>query len=366
VTEDTTTTVPEPKTPAKVPSKSDRTGSVDAPSAPEPATDPSKIVVNGQEIDPNNAEVRTEMRRGRDRFREMMAARQKSRQDAQIQKLVDRLGLSDEQAEKLRAHFEKNRADLASLTEGAEDWTKIKELTGKLRGDDLDEVLGEILSDEQKLAYEEMQQRDRQNQIESRALKDLATIQGVLDLTAEQKDQVYEILHEDAATQIDTNPDANVLVSSFTEGMGINIDPGDLGIASIVQVQIDNAANGEQPSKNPAELMQVVQENRQREIDQKVERLAPVLDDRQEESYRNHLESQGAGLLGGFLQGRLGGGGEAPQGGNAPQPIPGPGGCVATTLLSCPCLRNPRSRDRGLRRRSFPATRLPCFGSTVS
>lgn len=282
--------------------KSDRSPMGDPSTKSDRSESTPRIVINGEEVEPGNEEARTEMRRGRDRFREMMATRQKAKHEAQVQKLVDRLGLSEAQADQLRAYFEKNRADLAAMGEGPEDWSRIKELTGKLRGDGLEEALAGILTEEQAAAYQEMKERDRQNQVEAKALRDLAQIQGVLDLSAEQKDQVYGLLHEDASTNLEKNSDANVIVSSFTEGLGINVEPGDLGIASVIQVQIDRASDGEQPSENPADWMQVVQENRQREIDQKVERLSPVLDDQQEAAYRAHLESQGAGLLGGFIQ----------------------------------------------------------------
>ena len=280
-----------PTTISERPSKSDN--------RPE---DPKPVLVQGEEPAPD-ARV-DQRRRGQDRFREMMVTRQKAKEEAQIKKLVDRLGLTDAQADQLRAHYAKNREKLQALMEGGEgDWSRVKDFTKMMRGDELEGALADILTEDQKSSYQEMKQRDRANQVEARAYKDLAKIQGVIDLSAEQKDQVYSILHEEADRSIDANKDANTMVSAFTEGLGITIDPGDLGIASVVQVQIDRAANGEQPEPQNGDWQKTMQENRQKEIDQKVEALAPVLDDAQEQTYRAHLESQGAGLLGGLLQG---------------------------------------------------------------
>ena len=271
---------------------------------PAPETD-RKIVLNGEEVDPNDPDIRAQFTRGQDRFREMMARRQKSKEDAQIKKLVDRLGLTDAQADQLRAYFAKNREKLEAMIANGEggDWSDIKNFTKMLRDDELDAALAGILTDDQKTTYEEMKQRDLNNRVEARAYKDLAEIQGVLDLSQEQKDEVYEILHDQAANQVDSNKDANAVVTAFTEGLGITINPEDFGISSVIQNQIDRAANGEQPSEDRGDWMRSIRENREQEIDQKVELLAPVLDDNQEDAYRTHLESRGAGFLGGLLGG---------------------------------------------------------------
>ncbi|MFM1558470.1 MAG: Spy/CpxP family protein refolding chaperone [Roseibacillus sp.] len=280
--------------------KSDRP----APETPAPETN-RKIVNNGEEV-PLPEEVRAQFTRGQDRFREMIARRQKSKEDAQIKKLVDRLGLTDTQADQLRAYFAKNREELEALmADGDGDWRKMRELTKSLGDDALDAALADILTDDQKTAYEEMKQRDLANKVEARAYRDLATIQGILDLNPEQKDQVYEILHKDAAQRVESNREANAIVTTITEGLGLDINPEDLGIgfSGAIQSFVNRAEDGEQPSEDRGEILQAMRDNRQQEIDNKVELLAPVLDDGQEDAYRTHLETRGGGLFGGLLQG---------------------------------------------------------------
>ncbi len=235
-----------------------------------------------------------------------MAERQKNKEEATIQKLVDRLGLTDAQADKIRAYFAKNREELEALmADGDGDWRKMRRLTKSLGDDALDSALADILTDEQKTAYEEMKQRDLANKVEARAYRDLATIQGILDLNPEQKDQVYAILHKDAAQKTESNREANSIVATITEGIGLDINPDDLGIgfSGAIQSFVNRAEDGEPPSENRGEILQSIRDNQQQEIDNKVELLAPVLDEGQEDAYRTHLETRGGGLFGGLLQG---------------------------------------------------------------
>jgi len=268
--------------------------------------DPSAIILNGREADPNGEDIQQRFRTGQDRFRKIMAERQKNKEEATIQKLVDRLGLTDAQADKIRAYFAKNREELEALmADGDGDWRKMRRLTKSLGDDALDSALADILTDEQKTAYEEMKQRDLANKVEARAYRDLATIQGILDLNPEQKDQVYAILHKDAAQKTESNREANSIVATITEGIGLDINPDDLGIgfSGAIQSFVNRAEDGEPPSENRGEILQSIRDNQQQEIDNKVELLAPVLDEGQEDAYRTHLETRGGGLFGGLLQG---------------------------------------------------------------
>ena len=74
--EETVTKKGEQTKPAPVGTKSNRVPTGDSPSKSErEETEDRRIVINGQEIDPDNTEMREQMRRGRDRWRDMMANR---------------------------------------------------------------------------------------------------------------------------------------------------------------------------------------------------------------------------------------------------------------------------------------------------
>jgi len=295
------------KSPSSTPDDPKRSADLSGEIAKSDRPDPSAIILNGKEADPNGEDIRQRFQTGQDRFRKIMAERQKNKEEVRIQKLVDRLGLTDAQADKLRAYFAKNREELEALMADG-DWRKMRQLTKSLGDDALDAALADILTDDQKTAYEEMKQRDLANKVEARAYRDLATIQGILDLNPAQKDQVYAILHKDAAQKTESNPEANSIIATITEGIGLDINPDDLGIGfSAFQSFVDRAEDGEQPSEDRGEILQSIRDNQQQEIDNKVELLAPVLDEGKGEAYRTHPEPRGGGLFGGLPQG--GGGG---------------------------------------------------------
>lgn len=231
----------------------------------------------------------------------MLTRNQEAKEEAAIKKLIEKLGLTDAQAAKLRAKLASNRERLAALAETEGGGIRgIRDFTRTLNNDHLDEALADILTDDQRTAYDEMKQRERQNKVEASAYKELAKVQGVLDLSGEQKDQVYQLLHDQADQSMDTNKDANAIVASVTEGFGVDLGSG---FATAIQGFINQSDNGEEPTQDRAQILQAMQESRQKEIDSKVELLAPVLDDQQEVSYREHLETSGGGILGGILQG---------------------------------------------------------------
>jgi len=49
--------------------------------------------------------------------------------------------------------------------------------------------------------------------------------------------------------------------------------------------------------------MKAVRESQQKRIDDKVERLEPVLDEQQLNQYRSHLDAKSTGLFGGMMMG---------------------------------------------------------------
>ncbi len=294
--------------PRKAPALTSPRGS----SSAKPADQPSKSVdksgnpsIGRFEVSTEEADALTpavEVQRVQNRWADALTQRQKTKEEARIKKLVDRLGLTKAQADQLRTYFEKNRVDLTAMMENNEgDWSQAKDWAKKLRGDGFEDELAKLLTDEQKEAYAEMKARDRENKMEARAYKDLAKVQSALDLSQEQKDQVYDILYQQAGNKIDANQDANALMSIWTEGFGVEFDAEEFGISNAIQVQIDKAESGDAVDQDPNAWMKAVQEGNQKRIDEQVALLAPVLDDDQEAAYRAHLESKGASLFGGFL-----------------------------------------------------------------
>ena len=252
----------------------------------------SSVIVNGDELSPDNREAA-------DRWAKMFEQRQKAKIDARIAKLVADLQLTPDQEAQLRKLIEEKYAGASDLFSGNGNPSQMAELAKLLGGNGVDDLVGEILTPEQKDAFGELKEREWANKVEAKALKNLAKL-SFLDMSQEQKDAAYDILYKEAEESSEESSPEGAMVTMITDSMGIDIDVDDLGIGGIISGGIASAAAGEQP--NPAEMMKQARENQAKRIDEKVEALSPVLDDNQQEAYRKHLESKSNGMFGGLLQ----------------------------------------------------------------
>jgi len=167
------------------------------------------------------------------------------------------------------------------------------------RGHGVDNLLSEILTPDQEQAFDQLKARELANKIEAKALKNLAKL-SFLDLSQEQKDAAYDLLYKEAETSASIQSPEGSMVSMFNEGAGLEIDVEDLGIGGVFAQGAVKSAEGENPS--PADIAQQVRKNMNQRIDQKVQALAPILNENQQAAYRQHLESNSGGLFGSFLQ----------------------------------------------------------------
>jgi len=234
-----------------------------------------------------------------DNFSKMMKERQKAKFDARIAVLVDKLKLTPEQEAKLRAHFDERLEKIGGIWSPGDKGSPSDpaEFASLLTDDGMDDMLAGILTPEQAEEHDALKKRERDNKIEASALKNLAKL-SFLDMSQEQKDAAYDILYSQAETSVDKKSPGSAMMSLVTSGMGIELDAEDLGVSGLVDVQLD----GETNSTDPGDLMARMKESQARKVDEKVEALRPVLDEKQLEQYRNHLESKSSGLFGGFMQ----------------------------------------------------------------
>lgn len=247
------------------------------------------------ETDPKTKEA---IEKAKNDWTERIGKRQQDKLDARIAKLVAQLGLSPEQEATLRKALEGKAKGLESVFSGDIDPSNVGEIASLLGGDGVDEALDDLLTPEQKEAYEALKKRELANKVEASALKNLAKL-SFLDLTQEQKDAAYDILYNAAEKDTaEVSPQASI-ISAVTDGFGLEIDLDDLGLAEAFTG--GGTAAGETP--NPIEMMKRAKETMAKRIDEKVEVLRPVLTETQLEQYRNNLESKSGGLFGGFLGG---------------------------------------------------------------
>ena len=217
--------------------------------------------------------------------------RQRKKFETQIQRLDDTLHLSPEQKARLVAWLDERMKAYDGM-----DFNAPGAMTGP---DDLMQISPKVLSElvaptltvDQQTMLAAFNEREHRTAVDSATLKKLSQLQGIVDLEEGQRDQVYDLLSEEAEDRLaKPNP-----MAAFTEGIGFEIDPYDLGLQQAL-----NDAKRADPAGAGADQKQLaltVREIMRQRIDARVERLRPVLDDKQLEQYRTGLETKGLGVF---------------------------------------------------------------------
>lgn len=239
-----------------------------------------------------------------------MAARQRARLEQHIAKLSESLSLTEAQKEGLTKWLDDRIGKLESMD--LTDPSSVNNLDGvvaSLTNKALEEELAKSLTGEQQVSLAGFKEREIQSKVDALALKNLSQMQGVFEFEEGQRDEVYRILAaaaEEKITRQAENPDQSAL---FTDGMGIELDPYDLGIQEAMTEAFNGRGTpGEVPDpKAMAENLRKVIDDR---ISAKVDQLRPVLNEKQLEQYRAELKNKGTGLLGNALIGLDGSDGE--------------------------------------------------------
>ena len=243
-----------------------------------------------------------QIKASQERWQKVMRDQTKERINRKVAELAKKLGLDANQEARLQAWFDGEFEKIAAEENGTHKLGKL------LRQNSIDEALADILTDGQAVAYEEMKTNEHNRKVESRALKDLAKLNTILDLTQEQKDAAYELLYEDAGKKVDASASNPSAMTFSINGTDIDID--DLGLGGITDIarQIEGPDQGGNPG-GKVDWRQLRMEQNQRRIDAKVDRLAPVLTEDQAAQYRQHLESKSqAGIGGAIIGGAVGDG----------------------------------------------------------
>lgn len=250
-------------------------------------------------IDTTKREIELKATEAGKKMQEQMAQRmtdmQRKKFEARFAKLCAELNLTPDQQAKIRAAMEDRftkMGGLFSFDGSSESPEKMKELSSLMKSDGLEEATAAVLNEDQKSGFDSLKAKERQNRIDSKALKDLGNLNTVLDLSEEQKDAVYGVLAQQAAKQEDGKKSAGMM-NMFTEGMGVQIDD-ELGMSDILQEQME--AHGD---ARPAEgdIKKFMAETIKKRTDERVEALRPVLSEQQLQQYRTHLETKASGMM---------------------------------------------------------------------
>lgn len=246
---------------------------------------------NGPELDEKELDQR------REEMRETMKERQMERLTNKMAKWSAALGLDKEQQEKLlevaSAQFDELET-LATTGEGddpAAASEAAKRAMAIISGRALEEAMVEGLTPAQKESYEQFDSRQNASRAEARSLRELATLQEDLMLTPQQRNDVYGILYEDNAKQVENDSDVTSTINEVASQAGVTLDPAMQGIISSLATRgLADMAAGKQIDEESIRTM--AEETFSGSIDEQVGRLAPVLTESQLELYRSQLEGR--------------------------------------------------------------------------
>jgi hypothetical protein len=179
------------------------------------------------------------------------------------------------------------------------------DLVGGLSDKAIHDQLAATLTDEQKTAFNAFKEKEIQTKVDSAALKSLSQLQGVVDFEEGQRDEVYKILSTEAEKRILQEQEKPDPTAMFTEGMGIEMDPYGLGLQQAMTDAITERAKSGEATDTKA-TTQTMREIIDTRINEKVEQLRPVLNEKQLEQYRSELKTKGLGVFGTALMGMEG------------------------------------------------------------
>jgi len=233
---------------------------------------------------------RTEMRQ---KMSTRMVDRQKQKFESKIANLVAKLGLTPQQEEQLRAHYAKKTEAYEQLMAGGFENMRsmegMEKMAAVMGDDDLGAAMENILSAEQLGDYEALKSSERKNGIETKAMKSMASIQGIVNLDDTQKDAVYDILYAEAEGNVDKKSPMSSMMSSFGGGMMSHIDTS--AIEKRMVIEADESLDADQKKVK-------VEEMQKASLDAKVGRFDGILTEPQQKQYRQSLESQSKWMRG--------------------------------------------------------------------
>lgn len=150
----------------------------------------------------------------------------------------------------------------------------------------LDDEINQILTPEQRNAYEAMKNRQIQNQIESRAQRELAALSDRIDLSPEQREAALRALRNNPAAKqtLDTS-----LFGSSQSGQNAGQYADMIADAAAYNPELDLTAD-------PLALHRLMAQLQVKQIEEKVARMAAILTPAQLAQYRASLETDASFL----------------------------------------------------------------------
>jgi hypothetical protein len=207
---------------------------------------------------------------------------------AKMLRLAEALGLSAAQQADLKKIISDNQrsAHASDLAPGAGAAAVLEQFAAK--GTALEKSLAALLTPEQRVTFEDLRLRERDNRIETTAQRELANLSEVTDLSAEQREQVLAQLRKARATEIGAMPAALALI------LDSSVLPLGPVVPSAQSIQTLRQLAANQPADTSNDLHATLLETKRRQLDEQLKLLKDILTPAQLAQYRATIAEQQA------------------------------------------------------------------------
>lgn len=206
----------------------------------------------------------------------------KNRDEARMLRLTEALGLSVEQQGRLMSLIDEVQASANGEVPVLQDLAT--------RGRAIEEGLATLLTPEQKVKFEEIRVRERDNLIESRAQRMLVDAISEIDLSPEQRDEVLLRLRQKTRADMQAIPAAATLL--FDKSI-LPTNQKELSVDGVLLL----SKTGEQTfAENPGEAYETVRRNQRTELEEVLQCFDGILTPGQMGQYQAGLAETKAAM----------------------------------------------------------------------
>ena len=232
--------------------------------------------VGGREIEPGTTEAQM-------KFEQSFGSATDRASSARLNRLSEALGLSSKQRDMMAVMLENRRDGFRDLNGQGKPLYEVVD-AAELAERQFEKGLEKVLDDEQLDAYAALKDREKNNDIESRAQRDLADLIGQIDLSEAQREEALQVLRVGSSQAIDRRPEGwSLLNESFGVLGGAH--------ASVVE-DMGDIMQDPTGLDDPQMVHQRLLESQQAAMSWKISALTPILTPGQLAQYRATLAAR--------------------------------------------------------------------------
>jgi hypothetical protein len=237
---------------------------------------PAEVDAGELGTDPERAAAEIDFERG---FQNAADRTEKAR----LVRLAEALGLSPEQQATMEVLLANRRDGFRDIQQTSKSPAEMLEQAARAeRG--FEEQVAKLLDPEQAAALAALRERQRDNEVEARAQRDLADLIDLVDLSPEQRDQALAALRGGSAEAVAKRPAGWSVMNESLDVLG--------GRSASVFDQMGDFMADPEALRDPGEIHRRLIESQRQATDRKLRELAAVLTPGQLAQYRATLEAR--------------------------------------------------------------------------